>query len=85
MAATPLDREAILKLVEDLPPAEQLRVARQIIKSYLAADRLPQQSQPAPWVSWRALAGIALGSGQTPPTDSQIAELLDERRMKEAD
>jgi hypothetical protein len=85
MAATPLDREAILKAVEELPPAEQLQVAQQIMRTYLAGSELPQQSQPAPWVSWRTLAGIALGSSQTPPTERQIAEWLDERRMKEAD
>ena len=85
MAATPLDREAILKAVEELPPAEQLQVAQQIMKAYLAGSGAPQQSQPAPWVGWRTLAGIALGSSQTPPTDSQIAEWLDERRMKEAE
>jgi hypothetical protein len=85
MAATPLDREAILKAVEELPPAEQLQVAQQIMKAYLAGSVAPPQSQPAPWVSWRTLAGIALDSSQTPPTDSQIAEWLDERRMKEAD
>ncbi|HEU4782361.1 MAG TPA: hypothetical protein VFS83_03380 [Ktedonobacterales bacterium] len=85
MAATPLDRETILKAVQKLPPEEQLQVAQQIMKTYLAGSRLSPQSQPAPWVSWRILAGIALGSSQTPPTESQIAEWLDERRMKEAD
>jgi len=85
MAATPLDHEAILKVVEELPPAEQLQLAQQIMKTYLAGGGASQQSQPAPWVSWRTLAGTALGSCQTPPTESQIAEWLDERRMKEAD
>ena len=85
MAATPLDREAILKAVEELPPTEQLKVAQQIMKMYLAGGGTSQQSQPAPWVGWRTLAGIALSSSQTPPTESQIAEWLDERRMKEAD
>lgn len=70
MAATPLDREAILKAVEELPAAEQLQVAQQIMKTYLAGSGVLQQSQPAPWVSWHTLAGIALGSGQTPPTES---------------
>ena len=85
MAATPLDRDTILKAVGELPPAEQLRVAQQILRHYLGGGELPQPSQPTPWVSWRTLAGIALSSGQTPPTESEIAEWLDERRMKEAE
>lgn len=84
MSATPMDREDILKAIEQLPPDEQLEVAQRIMRHYLAESALFQQT-PAPWVSWRELAGIALPPGQTPPTDSEIAEWLDERRMKEAE
>ncbi len=84
MAATPLDPADILKAVENLPPDEQLAVAQQIMRRYLAAKESSHPKPPARWVGWRDLAGIALSSGQTPPTDSEIAEWLDERRMKEA-
>lgn len=83
MSATPIDRETILKAVEKLPPDEQLEVAQQIMRHYLEGTRSPKPAGPAHWVGWRALAGIALPAGQTPPSDREIAEWLDERRMKE--
>lgn len=85
MAATPLDQAAILKAVENLPPDEQIEVAQQIMRRYLAAKVSSHPKPPARWVGWRELAGIALSPGQTPPTGSEIAEWLDERRMKEAE
>ena len=84
MSATPMDREDILKAIEQLPLDEQLDMAQRIMRHYLAGSGLPHQT-PALWVSWRKLAGIALPLGQTPPTDGEIAKWLDERRMKEAE
>jgi hypothetical protein len=85
MTATPLDRAAILKAIEELPPDQQLEVAQQIMRHYLAAKESSHPKPPAHWVSWRELAGIALPPDGTPPPDSEIASWLDERRMKEAD
>jgi hypothetical protein len=85
MAATLLDPAAILKAVEELSPDEQLEVAQQIMRRYLAAKESSHPKPSARWVGWRDLAGIALSPGQRPPTDSEIAEWLDERRMKEAE
>lgn len=85
MAATPLDRAAILKAVEDLPPDQQLEVAQQIMRHYLATKESIHPKPPAQWVGWRELAGIALPLDGTAPTDSEVAAWLDERRMKEAE
>ncbi len=83
MATVPSDRAAILDAVQGLPPGEQLELARQIMRRYLAAAR--DHASNASWVSWRELAGIGLAPGQEPPTDAQIEQWLDERRMKEAE
>ncbi|HEX6542144.1 MAG TPA: hypothetical protein VF040_10355 [Ktedonobacterales bacterium] len=85
MAATPMDREAILKAIAELPPDEQLQVAQQIMRHYLAEAELVQHAPDTSWMSWHTLAGMSLQSGQTPPTESEIAQWLDERRMKEAE
>lgn len=85
MAATPLDRAAILKAVEELPPDQQLEVAQQIMRHYLATQESSHPRTSAHWVGWRELAGIALSPDRQPPTDNEIAEWLDERRMKEAE
>ena len=39
-----------------------------------------RQTPPAPWVSWRELAGIALAPGHEPPTDEKVEQWPDERR-----
>ena len=85
MGTIPTDPAAILKAVEELLPDEQLEVAQQIMRRYLAAKESSQPNPPAHWVGWRELIGIALSPGQEPPTDREIAEWLDERRMKEAE
>ncbi|HEY7835147.1 MAG TPA: hypothetical protein VIG30_16345 [Ktedonobacterales bacterium] len=82
MATVPSDRAAILDAGQGLPPGEQLEVARQIMRRYLAT--VIAEAPVASWVSWRELAGIGLAPGQEPPTDEQITQWLDERHMKEA-
>ncbi|HLJ81543.1 MAG TPA: hypothetical protein VKT52_08665 [Ktedonobacterales bacterium] len=80
MATTPLDRDTILQAVENWPLDDQVTLARLILErastqSGGASDQSHDQT------TWDALYGIA-SNGRTPPSDEQVAEWLDERRME---
>lgn len=80
MSATFADREAILKAVEGWPPDEQVALARALLER-AAAHSVPPTTQPPSHSTWDALYGIA-SSGDTAPSDEQVAQWLDEHWME---
>ena len=80
MATTPLDRDTILRAVESWLLDEQVTLARTIL-ARASAQRGNTLDQTGGQSTWDALYGIA-SNGQTPPSDKQVAEWLDERRME---
>jgi hypothetical protein len=80
MSTTSADREAILRTVEGWAPDEQVTLARAILER-AAANSRPSTAQPSSRSTWDALYGIAL-SGDTAPSDEQVAQWLDEHRME---
>jgi hypothetical protein len=84
MAATPLDRETILKTIATWPVEEQVTLARTILERVAAQSGAPAQgadAQPPERSTWEALYGIA-SSEQQPPSDEQVAQWLDEHRTE---
>ena len=76
MAATPLEREAILHAIERWPVEDQVALARTILERTVSGQ-LETGLEKLPRSTWDALYGIA-SSGQEPPTDEQVAQWLDE-------
>lgn len=77
MATSALDRDAILRAIRAWPPSEQLALAREIW-THLGAPVVEEPTLPP---SSRDLAGL-ISNGQTPPTDEEVAQWLDEHRME---
>ena len=76
VAATPLEREAILHAIERWPVEDQVALARTILERTASGQAETSLEKP-PRSTWDALHGIA-SDGQEPPTDEQIAQWLDE-------
>jgi hypothetical protein len=76
MATAERDHEAIEQAIAAWPVEEQIALARQILER---ASK-PAPPQPTERSTWEALYGIA-STGQEPPSDEQVAQWLDERRM----
>jgi hypothetical protein len=70
----------MLETIRSWSPEEQRALVREIIEGLTS----PAIGLTHP-MSIYDLAGIALRPGQTPPSDAQVAQWLDERRMKEAE
>ena len=79
MAATPLEREAILHAIEAWPVEDQVALARTILERTVSG-RVETSSEKPVHSTWDALHGIA-SSEQEPPTDEQVAQWLDEHKM----
>lgn len=77
MAIAEQDHEAIQQAVASWPIDEQLALARQI----LARASVSLRAQTSQRSTWEALYGIA-STSQEAPSDEQVAEWLDEHRMK---
>ena len=76
MATPSLDRETILRAIDELPADEQLSLAQAILQRLSShASSLPQQP------SWRQMVGLA-SNGQPAPSDEQVAQWLDEHRTE---
>lgn len=83
MTTPTLDREAVLQTVQSWPLADQLALAQAILQratARLAEAPTPPAAPQRP--SWREMAGLAAVPGQTPPSDEQVAQWLDEHRME---
>jgi len=78
MATPALDREAILHLVHHWPISEQVALADAILAEARAATQPVLQP---PLVPSTTLRGI-LSNGEPPPSDEDVARILDEERMK---
>jgi hypothetical protein len=75
MATPALDRAELLQAIRKLPPHEQQELALEILGSAeLSAHQEPRSSPDS-----YSLAGL-LATGETPPTDQDVAEWLDEHR-----
>lgn len=75
--AVPLsDREAIFRAIETWPREDQVALARMNLhRSTMHTVTTPQRP------SWRQMAGM-LSNGQTPPSDAEVAQWLDEHRSE---
>ena len=80
MAISPDDRQTILETIRSWSPEEQRALAQDILDGLTYSHASPSQ-----FLSIYDLAGIALRPGQGPPSDTQVARWLDERRMKESE
>ena len=77
MAIPASDREAILKAIEAWPLEDQVALAQMILKRSAAHTAPGAKTPQRP--SWKQMAGIA-SNGQTPPSDQEVAQWLDEHR-----
>lgn len=79
MATGILDRETILRAIENWPPDEQLALAREIARRAEGLTQGGREARPA--VPSAALRGL-LANGQPAPSDEEVARWLDEARME---
>lgn len=77
MAAPTLDRDTILRAIRAWPEDEQLAFAREILQQL----RGHVVEEPLAPPDSRGLAGL-IANGQTPPTDEEVAQWLDEHKME---
>ncbi len=78
MTTPTFDRDAILHLVHHWPISEQVALADAILAEARATTQ--PELQP-PVVLSAALRGI-LSNGQLPPSDEEVALILEEERMR---
>lgn len=79
MAAPSIDRDTILEVTRNWSLADQMALAQAILQA--VSERLVEKQTKPQRPSWREMAGLAAVPGQQPPTDEQVAQWLDERRM----
>jgi hypothetical protein len=88
MTTPTLDPSTILRSVATWSRDEQVRLARAILDQLAARTAAPSPSSAAAPrsvpSSFDALYGLAATSGP-PPSDQEVAEWLDERRMRHLD
>jgi hypothetical protein len=88
MAIPTPDPTTILRSIASWSRDEQVRLARAILDQLAAranGSTSPSDATPVPASSsFAALYGLASSEG-TPPSDEQIAEWLNERRMRHLD
>ena len=79
MAIPASDREAILKAIEAWPLEDQVALAQRILERSAAHTASGATTPQRP--SWKQMAGLA-SNGQTPPSDEEVAQWLDEHRSE---
>jgi hypothetical protein len=79
MAIPTSDREAILKAIEAWPLEDQVALAQIILQRAAAHTVSGAEAPQRP--SWKQMAGLA-SNGQTPPSDDEVAQWLDEHRLE---
>lgn len=85
MAISEKDRDAILDAVAAWPADDQITLAAEILRRIVQRNEEREQSGRTGSVqrsTWEALYGAA-ANGREPPSDQQVEQWLDERRMKE--
>ena len=80
MAVTLRDRAAVLRAIESWPVEDQVNLARTILER-VSVSQSQHPKDTSAISTWDALHGIA-SNGLEPPTDEQVAQWLDERKMK---
>jgi hypothetical protein len=78
MTAPTFDRETILRIVRQWPINEQVALADAILADARVGAEAPA---PPPAIPSAALRGI-LATDQPPPSDEEVARILEEERMK---
>jgi hypothetical protein len=76
-AAEKTDYETILKIVRDWPPARRITLMQAVLETLAPAEAIEQLHRPT---LDRALGLLA--TSQTPPSDKDVAQWLDERRTE---
>jgi hypothetical protein len=79
MANPTSDREAILKVIDAWPLENQVALAQMILRRSAAHSASGAKTPQRP--SWKQVAGLA-SNGQTPPSDDEVAQWLDEHRAE---
>jgi hypothetical protein len=80
MAATPIQRDAVLHAIEGWPVEDQVALARAILER-ASVGQVENTAGKASGSTWDALYGIA-SSRHEPPSDEQVAQWLDEHKME---
>ena len=80
MAATPIERDAVLHAIEGWPVEDQVALARAILER-ASVGQAENTAGKAARSTWDALYGIA-SSRHEPPSDEQVAQWLDEHKME---
>lgn len=79
MAAPSIDRETILQVTRSWSLPDQMALAQAILQA--VSERLAENGPAPQRPSWREMAGLAAVPGKEPPSDEQVAQWLDVRRM----
>lgn len=79
MAAPSIDRDMILEVTRTWSLPDQMALAQAILQAI--SERLAEGRRSPQRPSWREMAGLAAVPGKEPPSDEQVAQWLDERRM----
>lgn len=79
MAAPSIDRDTILEVTRKWSLSDQMALAQAILQA--VSERLAEDRAKPQRPTWREMVGLAAVSGQQPPSDEQVAQWLDERRM----
>ena len=78
MAPPALDRDTILKAVQNWPSDDQVALAKEILRR---ASELRHKQSQAPAVPSASLRGL-LANGEPAPSDEEVERWLDEHRME---
>lgn len=84
MSAPLLDHDTILQVIQQWPRAEQIELARAILRAAEQARQGGESAAPEATQqqdSWMRLIGL-LATDQPPPTDEDIERWREERRIE---
>jgi len=79
MAALSPEHLTVLHTIETWPVEEQVSLARLILERAAVSNLTPPEAHQRS--TWQAMYGLA-ANRQAAPTDEQVAQWLDERRME---
>lgn len=79
MAAPTIDRDTILEVTRNWSLTDQMALAQAILQA--VSERLVEKQTRPQRPSWHEMAGLAAVPGKEPPSDEQVAQWLDERRV----
>lgn len=79
MAAPSIDRDTIFEVTRRWSLTDQMALAQAILQA--VSERLAEGRRTPQRPSWHEMVGLAAVPGKEPPSDEQVAQWLDERRM----